>query len=171
MVGGEAPRPGSCCLLEQFPGTVSLLIHEVPFSVPVKKLSQRTQPTSPDPPSQASGRLVPGLVEGKGIRGWAPGAAGLHTGPACGAGTGTVLQSGSCLLCKQKHRVRMGQSTCPVPVAKHSLSSCWESPTLSSPYSHPLTVSLGPFPGQSHPRREVQGAMPHLDSVPYPPNF
>lgn len=101
VVGGEAPRPGSCCLLEQFPGTVSLLINEVPFSVPMKKLSQRTQPTSPDPPSQASGRLVPGLVEGKGIRGWAPGAAGLHTGPACGAGTGTVLQSGSCLLCKQ----------------------------------------------------------------------
>lgn len=34
-------------------GTVSILINEVPFPVPMEKLSQCTQPTSPDPPSQA----------------------------------------------------------------------------------------------------------------------
>lgn len=84
-----------------------------------------------------------------GIRGWAPGAAGLHTGPACGAGTGTVLQSGSCLLCKQKHRMRMSQNTCPVRVAKPSLPSCWESPTLPLHTVHPFMVSLAPFPGRS----------------------
>lgn len=69
MVGGEDPWPGSCCLLGQIPETVRH--SRDPLPVFMQKPCQSTQPTAPDPLSQAWEEVGPwtGGGSGAGLRG------------------------------------------------------------------------------------------------------
>lgn len=56
-----------------------------------------------------------------GVRGWVPGAAGPHTGPKCGAGTGIAPQSGSSPLCLAAVGTQCPE--CPLPLGPSAVGS------------------------------------------------
>lgn len=124
MVSGEDLRPGPCCLLGQFPETVKHSCFQGSLSCAyAEAMPEHTahfpRPTVPD--LRGGWSLGWWRVRGSGVRDWSPGAAGLHTGPKCDAGTGTALPSGSCLLCKQRYRVQKSQEHLPCATVRHPL--------------------------------------------------